>query len=291
MAISAGYGLYLDVNMKSISIPVFRKFIAALVVVSLAFNNHLMARAQSAPGTSLVTAAILRGLALDVHDPFRLNFLFESAETADSSLPITIKYFLTALTVPEKDLWVNLSPGEAGRITSESLAKTDMGRDLLAQDLMLKRITAAFLSPEHEVGQKVWESLTPAEREGFSADVLQRIWIVPASASIVDRGTKVWINDARLTVKMEMADQGMGNGFNPQHPTTNPLEKFLLPAIETEINEGESFAPLRRMYHAMLTAAWYKSKLRESVMRSFIDQAKTGGLQSADPSAIDRIYH
>ena len=53
-----------------------------------------------------------------------------------------IKYFLAALTVPEKDLWVNLSPYEKDRIVPEAFGQTEMGRDLLAQDYLLKQIDA-----------------------------------------------------------------------------------------------------------------------------------------------------
>ena len=55
-----------------------------------------------------------------------------------------IKYFLASLTIPEKDLWVNLSPYEKDRIIPQSFGLTEMGRDLLAEDYMLKQITASL---------------------------------------------------------------------------------------------------------------------------------------------------
>ena len=59
-----------------------------------------------------------------------------------------IKYFLASLTIPEKDLWVNLSPYEKDRIIPKSFGLTEMGRDLLAEDYMLKQITASLIYPE-----------------------------------------------------------------------------------------------------------------------------------------------
>jgi len=44
-----------------------------------------------------------------------------------------IRYFLATLTVPEKDLWVNLSPYEKDRIIPDVFGTTEMGRDLLAK--------------------------------------------------------------------------------------------------------------------------------------------------------------
>jgi hypothetical protein len=46
-----------------------------------------------------------------------------------------IKYFLASLTIPEKDLWVNLSPYEKDRIIPQSFGLTEMGRDLLSRRL------------------------------------------------------------------------------------------------------------------------------------------------------------
>jgi ABC-type sulfate/molybdate transport systems ATPase subunit len=61
-----------------------------------------------------------------------------------------IKYFLASLTIPEKDLWVNLShPYEKDRmIARKNLGQTEMGRDMLAQDYILKQLTASLIYPE-----------------------------------------------------------------------------------------------------------------------------------------------
>ena len=53
-----------------------------------------------------------------------------------------IEYFLAALTIQESDLWVNLSPYEKDRIIPEALSSTKMGRDMLAQDYILKQISS-----------------------------------------------------------------------------------------------------------------------------------------------------
>ena len=57
-----------------------------------------------------------------------------------------VKYFLAALTIPEKDLWVNLSPYEKDRVITDEFGSTEMGRDLLAQDYMLKQLTSSLIS-------------------------------------------------------------------------------------------------------------------------------------------------
>ena len=63
-----------------------------------------------------------------------------------------------SLTIPEKDLWVNLSPYEKDRVIPKSFGLTEMGRDLLAEDYMLKQITASLIYPEDETGKKFTKS-------------------------------------------------------------------------------------------------------------------------------------
>src|SRR3990167_9123663 len=85
------------------------------------------------------TPAIIKGVTIDPANPFEFNFIvgtgddhLKDEEFRQESRKM-IKYFLAALTVPEKELWVNLSPVEKDRIIPENFGQTDMGRDLLAQ--------------------------------------------------------------------------------------------------------------------------------------------------------------
>ena len=78
-----------------------------------------------------------------------------------------IKYFLASLTIPEKDLWVNLSPYEKDRIIPQSFGLTEMGRDLLAEDYMLKQITASLIYPEDEIGKKFWKRIYEEAQKKF----------------------------------------------------------------------------------------------------------------------------
>ncbi|MBF0532934.1 MAG: hypothetical protein HQL23_07565, partial [Candidatus Omnitrophica bacterium] len=70
---------------------------------------------------------VLKGIKVYTHNPLRLDFILDTGEDkslanqnranslSDASRQL-IKYFLAALTVPEKDLWVNLSPYEKNRV-------------------------------------------------------------------------------------------------------------------------------------------------------------------------------
>ena len=67
-----------------------------------------------------------------------------------------IKYFFAALTLPEKDVWVNLSPYEKDCIVPKATGDTEMGRDMLAQDYILKQLTASLIYPEKDLGKEFW---------------------------------------------------------------------------------------------------------------------------------------
>ena len=113
---------------------------------------------------------ILKGLKVHPDNPFKFDFILD---TGDSGLSVEtplmaslrnestklIKYFLATLTIPEKDLWVNLSPYEKNRIIPSSFGLTTMGRDLLAEDYMLKQITASLIYPEDTIGKKFWKRI------------------------------------------------------------------------------------------------------------------------------------
>ena len=66
---------------------------------------------------------ILKGIKVHPDNPFRFDFILDkgddtrSLSSPNASVGILkqestrlIKYFLASLTIPEKDLWVNLSP-------------------------------------------------------------------------------------------------------------------------------------------------------------------------------------
>ena len=104
---------------------------------------------------------ILKGIKIHPDNPFKFDFILDAGDDVSLSLKEQstklIKYFLASLTIPEKDLWVNLSPYEKDRIIPHSFGLTEMGRDLLAEDYMLKQITASLIYPEDEIGKEVLE--------------------------------------------------------------------------------------------------------------------------------------
>ena len=164
---------------------------------------------------------ILKGIKVHPDNPFRFDFILDQGsspslvkEGARGSLKQEatklIKYFLASLTIPEKDLWVNLSPYEKNRIIPESFGLTEMGRDLLAEDYMLKQITASLIYPEDEIGKKFWKRIYQEAAKKFGTtnipvNTFNKVWIVLEKAVVyenVKAGT-AYVVEAKLKVMLE----------------------------------------------------------------------------------------
>ena len=155
--------------------------------------------------------AVLKGIKLDPKNPWKFHFLVDKgdpvkspkgdhgagidhrSETRDFKNEVNrlIKYFFASLTVPQEDLWVNLSPYEKNRIIPALFGKTEMGRDLLAQDYILKQITASLIYPEEETGKKFWKRIyeEAARRYGTTnipVNTFNKVWIVPERAVVYE---------------------------------------------------------------------------------------------------------
>ncbi len=301
----------------------FRRFISFWIVVSF-FLTTLgpLPKAYAGPDLNLPQSNILsltpsfapllvKGMTVHPENPFQFDFIVDTGKTRLSGKALKneamkmIKYFLASLTVPEKEMWVNLSPLEKNRIVPESFGQTDMGRDLLAQDYILKKLTASLIYPEGELGKKFWSEIYSQISHRFGTtnvpvNTFNKVWIVPATATVYEHGNHVYVVDSRLKVMLESdynAMQKLGNQAQASltgaqaEMTKNIIRQVILPAIEKEVNEGGHFASLRQMYTTMILASWYKNKLKDSLLNQvYANKNKIMGIDIADKNAKVKIY-
>ena len=121
----------------------------------------------------------LKGLIVNLQKPLEFQFIVDTGNSLPpmgeklNSLPLQqqanqlVKYFLAGLTIPEGDLWVNLSPYEKDRMVPTALGQTDLGRDLLAQDYILKQLTASLIYPEKDLGKEFWSRVYAKAQQQF----------------------------------------------------------------------------------------------------------------------------
>ncbi len=296
----------------------------SLVTPSTYAQSIFTPAALPIPGTLLgVTQAFkplcITGVNIDPTNPLRFNFIIDEGDTSLSSEEFDresmrlVRYFLAALTTPKDEMWVNLSPYEKDRIIPDDFGKTEMGRDLLAQDYLLKQLSASLSNPEEELGSDFWARIKQkAEAEGLGdiqMSTFNKIWIVPQMASVYEHAKGAYVVDSHLKVMMEedyvalanseqrIANSSIqlsaDNSLNAKRYTPNAeiIRTTLLPIIEKEVNQGSTFANLRQIYNSVILATWYKQNLKESVLgQVFVDQHKTKGIEIEDKSENQAIY-
>ncbi|MCA9398767.1 MAG: hypothetical protein KC618_03375, partial [Candidatus Omnitrophica bacterium] len=263
---------------------------------------------------------LVKGLAINPQNPLEFDFFVDPGDSGmkgeefKTEANKLIKYFLASLTIAEEDLWVNLSPYEEGRIIPDTFGQTEMGRDLLAQDYILKQLTASMMYPENELGQKFWNKVYDEAQAKFGTreipmSTFNKIWIVPERATIYINGNNVFVADTHLKVLLEedyvalRKDDTAISGKSNESLTDDDMEEIsetssavirevLLPAIEKEINEGQNFANLRQINNSLTLAVWYKKNLKESLLgQVYADQGKVKGIEQDDVRANREIYN
>lgn len=292
--------------------------IAFIFAIECAFPAHLYAQMPSLmtsislpnPGnlilpTNAFQPLNVQGLTLDLKNPFQFSFIIDPGESELAGKDLEaesyklIKYFLAALATPEDEMWVNLSPNESDRIIPNNFGQTDMGKDMLSQDYMLKQLSASLLHPDTTTGENFWNKIYSSIKthnnesvQTIPSDLLSKIWITPGKAVIYTHQNNAIIVESNL--KVLMADEYKENNItltDQQRKQFNLLRDTIIPAVEKEINFGKTFAPLRQIYHSLILAEWYKRNLKQSILTQlYVDQNKTNGINIEDKDIAKKIY-
>ncbi len=306
-------------------------------VPSYAQDYHLPAPGVMVRLSPEFNPPILKGIKVHPDNPFKFEFIMDLGDGSKppfsdmkSESTKLIKYFLASLTIPEKDLWVNLSPYEKDRIIPQSFGLTEMGRDLLAEDYMLKQITASLIYPEDEIGRKFWkriyeEAFKKYGTTNIPVNTFNKVWIVPEKAVVyenVKAGT-AYVVDSKLKVMLEqdylslekhtdgvvaseakqsfkeiaaspsaaLRSTSRNDISNISALGSQIVREIVIPELTKEVNEGKNFAHLRQIYNSLILATWYKKKIKDSILeRVYADKNKVAGVNIDDPKEKERIY-
>jgi hypothetical protein len=269
------------------------------VTIALDQLNALSAPGEPVGLSSPLDPPTLRGIKLDENDPYHIDFIFDKgsaplkSEELSEEVSKLVHYFLTALSLPEEEFWVNLSPYEKDKIIPERFAKTRMGWDFLGQDYLLKQVTASLVNPENEVGEEYWESIYATARKEFGTTDLEfttfnKVWIVPEEASVYLKNGTALISGGTLAVKTDRdylaskqsqsgagspVSQGQGEeaGRIAEIASQACLD-FLIPRLTEDVNTGANFGTVRQAFSALILATWYKQTLRNSLLHQSLSK-------------------
>ncbi len=254
------------------------------------------------------TPAMVKGITLYPDNPLRFDFIVSKGdshlqgEELKSEAMKMIKYFLASLTVPEKDLWVNLSPYEKERIIPTEFSQTDMGRDVLAQDFVLKQLTASLIYPENESGKKFWDHVYSAVHAKYgSTDIpvntFNKVWIVPSKATVYQQANHIFVLESHLKVMVEQDYNALMKNGNTKISEEkdkiyqNILKETVVPLLEKEVNEGKGFAQLRQVFNSLILATWYKQNLKQTILSAaYANKNRINGINLTDKQVKEKIY-
>ncbi|MCK5214746.1 MAG: hypothetical protein KAR05_05285, partial [Candidatus Omnitrophica bacterium] len=268
--------------------------------------------------TAPFTPAIVMGINIYPDNPLKFDFIIDKGDSElkggnfEEESNKLIKYFLASLTIPEDEMWVNLSPYEKDRIIPEAFGSTEMGRDLLVLDYMLKQLSSSLMHPDQQLGSLFWDRVYEKAQERYNTteipiNTFNKIWIVPEKATIYEHAKGAFIVHSHLKVMLEedylaleankdSTKHGLGDIAEDEIDIISGVSGdivrgILIPEIEKEVNEGKTFSNLRQIYHSMLLAAWYKKALRKSFLgKVYVDQKKIKGVEISDKNVNQAIY-
>ncbi len=259
---------------------------------------------------------LIKGMTIDLKDPMSFDFIIDTGNSSYQKEDIKqqtqklIKFFLTSMTVPKDDLWVNLSPYEKDKIIPEVLEKTELGRELLAQDYLLKQITSSLMFPEEELGETFWKKVYAKAREQFGTtdiplNTFNKVWILPDTANIYEHKNTVYIMDGKLKVMLEedyvalkenkvfeLDKEKKTQAEDVASVSSEIVREIIIPELEQEVNNGKNFAPLRQIYYSLILAEWFKQTLKSSILsKVYADKNKLVGINNPEEEFKNKIYN
>jgi len=256
----------------------------------------------------------LRGIEIDPAKPFQFEFILDLGDAQESAAHVKeqsqtlMKYFLAALAIPEEDMWVNLSPYEKDRVIPDSFGATQMGRDLLAQDYLLKQLTSSMMYPEEELGEEFWEKVYQQAYQHYGTvnipvNTFNKVWIVPEKAVVYEQEQRAFILESRLKVLLEEDYQALKRHQEAMAWTEDNMDskneelsrkmirEIILPVLEKEVNSHQHFAVLRQIYQSLILSIWFKDNLKENILSErYVNQKKVKGIEIADEIDREKIY-
>src|ERR1039458_83647 len=204
---------------RLISICLVVTFVTTMVITPRASyaQNGVMGLPQPGTMVNLSPAYVplmVTGLSIHPENPLLMDFIVSTGNSGMNANQVKkesdrlIKYFLACLTIPENNQWVNLSPYEKQRIIPEDLGQTVLGQDMLAQDYLLKQLTASLIYPEKNLGKNFWDKIYAKANQMYGTtqipvNTFNKVWIMPDTTKIYEHNNTVFVVKSHLKVMLD----------------------------------------------------------------------------------------
>jgi len=119
---------------------------------------------------------------------------------------------------------------------------TEMGRDLLGQDYILKQITASLMHPDSEIGKKFWAEVYKRAWEKYGTsdvpvDTFNKVWIVPDKAVVYERAQGI----GHRAQENPLPTRGhAAQGLPSVYPSTQPTSQGLNVGATQGSSDGQA---------------------------------------------------
>lgn len=306
----------LSVQVVALSEPIG----AAIRVEASIVSNSEESMGHVSPAEALAALpqypALLTGFTFNTQNPLAPGFILghprpeELGQQQTEELQKRMgEYLNTFLVVRGEDMHVDLNPYKDFCGIPRPLRKTRLGWDLLRQDLDLKQYTTQLLHPGHETGSQFWKKLLANTAAGAGLESCFKVWITPDSASVHEKqeGDTVHVDITGFRMKVSCDfDYQSAEKLRKNQAGAAPaimdeadehalaiFKEAVLPGIQKEVDQGDTFGLLRQIYTVLICAKWYMNHIGDR-MPGFVDSNDTGkyGLDVIDegPRTIQRDY-
>ena len=224
------------------------------------------------------------------------------------------RYLNTFLVLSGEQVNVTLTPTDDYCGLPELLRHTELGRDMLAQDVVLKHYTASQLHPSRPHGRAFWDKVNALTSGRRNFESCYRVWIVPGEACVHEKtvdqqghvaieklGLKVLCEEDYETLRRyrESERRGAEVAHMPEWDAqvVALFKELILPEIQKEVSSGPRFGLLRQVLSVLVVANWImQSQLGDMLRKAgFIgsNEPQRYGLNTVDEAVLlsmKRLY-
>jgi TIR domain len=234
---------------------------------------------------------LVGGISFPLDNPLQIGFsLLSDASlsmpTPDEQLELQTRlgrYLNTMLVLTGENLHADLSPLHEFCGLPELLRHTELGRDMLAQDVVLKHAIACHIHPSTLHGREFWAAAdTFGAANAGAFESCFRVWIVPDDATVREKsengrghvtieklGLKVMCEEDYNTLRQLRRGTIATDASRVGRRAFELFRKHIVPEIQNEVSVGPRFGLLRQILSVLVISKW----VRESELGGFLKQA------------------
>ncbi len=237
---------------------------------------------------------LVGGISFPLNNPLQIGFsLLTDAskeiptEKEQAELQVRLgRYLNTFLVLSGEYINVTLTPMDEYCGLPKLLRNTELGRDMLSQDVVLKHYVASQLHPSTAHGKAFWDEVDNLVVGHQAIESCFRVWILPDNAGVREKtediyghvtleklGLKVMCEADYDTLQqfrqLKEKNPTFSRSINRDQKIVEIFKRLIIPIIQQEVSTGPRFGLLRQILSILIIAKWImESKLGEALKKA-----------------------